>query len=67
MKLDYIEIHGKHKPAIDLLTTEEKAKLLDMLLTDGLEALGVDEIDQLYIRENRTLAAVYQMILNDSV
>lgn len=65
--IDYIELHRATKPAVDLLTIEEKAMLLELLFDYGLNEKDISEIDQNVYKNNRVVGAVYQMILNDSI
>lgn len=65
--IDYIELHEKNKPMIAMLSTEEKAALLEMLMEYGLQEKDIGDIDPDIYRNNRVIAVVYQAILNDSV
>lgn len=65
--IDYIELHKDTKPAVDLLTIEEKAMLLELLFDYGLNEKDISEIDPNVYKNNRVVGAVYQMILNDSI
>lgn len=65
--IDYIELHKDTKPAVDLLTIEEKAMLLELLFDYGLNEKDISEIDANVYKNSRVVGAVYQMILNDSI
>ena len=65
--IDYIELHKATKPAVDLLTIEEKAMLLELLFDYGLDEIDISQIDPDVYKNNRVVGAVYQMIVNDSV
>jgi hypothetical protein len=52
---------------IEMLNTEEKAKLLDLLIDKGLQEKDINEIEPEAYGNNRVIAVVYQAILNDSV
>lgn len=63
----YIEIREKCKPMIDMLNTEEKARLLDLLMDKGMQEMDIDKIEPEEYGNNRVIAIVYQAILNGSV
>ena len=65
--IDYIELHEKIKPMINMLDTEEKARLLDLLMDKGIEEMPIDKIEPEEYNKSRVIAVVYQAILNDSV
>ena len=65
--ISYIEIHEKCKPMVDMLNTEEKAKLLELLMDKGMQEMDIDKIEPEEYGNNRVIAVVYQAILNGSV
>ena len=65
--LKYIELHEKNKPMVDMLTIDEKAALLELLLEYGVQELSIEDIDADIYRNNRAVALTYQAIINDNL
>lgn len=65
--LKYLELHEKNKPLVDMLTIDEKAALLELLLEYGVQELSIEDIDADIYRNNRAVALTYQAILNDNL
>lgn len=65
--IEFVELHKDTKPAVNLLTIEEKAMLLELLFDYGLNEKDISEIDPDVYHNNRVVGVVYQMILNDSI
>ena len=65
--LKYLELHEKNKPLVDLLTIDEKAALLELLLEYGVQELSIEDIDADIYHNNRAVALTYQAIINDNL
>ena len=65
--LKYLELHEKNKPLVDMLTIDEKAALLELLLEYGVQELSIEDIDADIYRNNRAVALTYQAIINDNL